>query len=475
MSHHIDLYRSAPHTAYQVDYAALNCGRIVAASKRRIRFKFGYTNLDALSDGKTGQECRGSEHEVSITWSLSSGKQAIAFDQHEVYFDVGGSSQTKISHRWKDHLGHILEVKVHAANMSSKSNPDPDWKQYDLIVDGVSFFRMPKIFQIGVVAREVRQQQDNPKLSSPRFAVTPRSLDSRQGPSPPRTQAGELRNNSSNHMDSILPPEAPKRVEPKPVEVADLLSFDEFDAPAPAVSAPSQAAPAPAFAVPPQATLAPPVAALPQAAPAQNSISNAPAQINNNYAPAQTSTYAPVNYAPSINPCVAPENSFQAQDRGFSNNISPTTSPGAVECVPPDHTASYAHQPNPVTPPVRSSALVPAQPAPAGYGDDGAMKQLVNIDNLFGASTAEAPTTKESMEAKMQEANAHKSLGQLQGSTASHPKKPVMNPFNGAPAYPQQQQQQQQAMYCGSYGAPQQPQYNNFSQQSYGQAGFGYQ
>lgn len=464
MSHHlIDMYRSAPHTAYQVDYAALNCGKIVKQSKRHIRFKFGYTNVDALSDGRTGQECRGSEHEISITWSLSSGKQAIAFDQHEVYFDVGDS--TKISHRWKDQLGHTLEVKAHAANMSTKSNPDPDWKQYDLIVDGVSFFRMPKIFQIGIVPTEVRQQHDNHELASPGLAQQPTNS--------PHTQAGQLRNNSSNYMNSILPLEAPVRIEPKPVEVADLLSFDEFDAPAPAVSAPSQVAPAPAFAEPCQGTPAPVVAAPSHAAPAHNDVSYAPAQINNNCVSTQTSSYAPVNYAPST--LDAPGNSFYAQDQGFSNKISPSSSPNSEGCVLRDHTTSYAPQPNPVTPPGPSTALVPAQPAPASYGGDEAMKHLVNIDDLFGASTAVAPTTKEFMDAKMQEANAHKSLGQLQGSTAGHLKKPVMNTFNGAPAYPQEQPQHQQAMYNGSYGTPQQLQYNNFTQPSYAQAGFGYQ
>lgn len=444
---------------------AVNCGRIVSASKRRIRFKFGYTNLEALSNGKTGQECRGSEHEVIITWSLSSGKQAIAFDQHEVYFDVGDSTQTKISHCWKDQLGHTLEVKVHAANVSTKANPDPDWKQYDILINGVSFFRMPKIFQIGIVAKD--EAAGPPFKLGPKFAQRPASRQS------PTQGSGQFRNNSNN-MNSILPPEEPKKEEPKPIEVADLLSFDEMEAPvaAPAVAAPPQLAQvqannaAPAF-----------VQASAQTAPApafaRAPVAPAPAQYQQNYT-------QPANpYSAPTNPFVTP----QAADQGLANNVpaqttnhaaAPSANPSFAAPAPtmqtynetnytaPTPTSSYAPAPNPVTPPAPSMALVTTDPAPTSYGN------LVNFDDLFGTSTA--PATKESVDSKMQETNVHKSLGQLQGSANMHnneAKKPVMNPFNSAPTH-----QQQAGVYNG-YGN--QPQYSNFSQQPYAQPGYGYQ
>lgn len=504
-----------PHTAYQVDFVAINCGRIVAASKRRIRFKFGYTNTEALRNGETGQECRGSEHEVSITWSLSSGKQAIAFDQHEVFFDVGDSSQTKISHSFKDQMGHNLSVKIHAAPMSSKANPDPDWKQYDLMIDGVSFFKMPKIFQIGIFAKE--NAVDSSRLS-PKFAQYP---SSRASP----MQAGQFRNDDSNsNMGLILPPDEPKIADPEPAAVADLLSFDEFDAPAPApavAAPPTQAAPAQANYAPAQAPVqngyAPAHAPAqanhaPAQAPVQTGYTSAPTQANyapvqapvqTGYAPAQAPVqngYAPAqfqqNYAQG-NPFEPP----QAQDQVNNTNcVSPNTSPGIQgnnhylatsqpfeydnqNAAPPTTpaqsnqvsnlaptTMAFAQQPNPVTPTASSTAIVPVQPAPTSYGVDGAAKKLVDLDDLFGTSTA-APVTMESIDSKMQEANAHKSLGQLQGSTDSNPKRQVMNTFNPAPAY-----QQQQPGMCNGYPAQQQqPQYNNCTYQQYTQPGFGYQ
>ena len=442
-----------PQTTYQVDYVAVNCGKIVAASKRRIRFKFGYTNMDALNSGQSGQDCRGAEHEIVVTWSLSSGKQAIAFDQHEVYFDVGDPSQTKIAHAFKDRDGHMIEVKIHAANMSAKSNPPPDWKQYDILVDGVSFFRMPKIYEIGIAPKE---DPSSFKLQ-PKFAQ----------------YSSSSRRESSPTLGSILPPEEPKQPDPAPPAVADLLSFDDFDAPAVTPqAAPVQAVPQiqqQVYAQPPQN--APTYAQPPQTAPTYDTYVN-PTQ--NQVAP-----------APTYNQYAAPENPFNQQpsQNGYTNNTFPPTGspvatqdPAAYYVAPTPSTNTYSYdlaQPNPVTPQEEpSTALVPAQTAPAARDDNGVVKNLVDLDNLFGTSTAAAPATKHS--------DAHKSLGQLHGSNVRKANQPIMNPFNAAPVY-QQQPQQPQQMYSGYAAAQQpqhqQPQYNNFSQQQkqqYAQPGFGY-
>jgi hypothetical protein len=352
-----------PHTVYQVDYVAVNCGRIVPSSKRRISFKFGYTNVEALSNGKTGQDCRGSEHEVIITWSLSSGKQAIAFDQHEVFFDVCDSSQTKLSHSWKDGRGHSLEVKVHAASMSTKAYPDPDWKQYDIIIDGVRFFHRPKIFEIGVFPKE--DAASCLKLA-PKIGLFPSGASS-------NAQTDRFRNVSKNNMESILPPDEPKKPEPESAEVVDLLSFDDFDDTALAVAAPPmQTAPVQtnyAFAQAPAQT---------NQAPAQNNYAFAQAPAQNIYTPAQQI------YAPSSNLYV----NSQAQDLGGANCISPDTSPGESG----------------------NNYLTPTQ-APSAFYQNAAPCNAT----------------------MQQQANAHKSLVLLQGSSSSYAKKPVMNPFNSAP------------------------------------------
>mmetsp|Transcript_11964 Transcript_11964/g.25834 ORF Transcript_11964/g.25834 Transcript_11964/m.25834 type:complete len:519 (+) Transcript_11964:139-1695(+) len=501
-----DFLRSTkPHTAYQVDYSAVNCGRIVAASKRHIQFKYGYTNMDALSSGKTGQDCRGSEHDISVTWSLSSGKQAISYDHQDVLFDVGDSTQTKLSHTWKDALGHTVEVKIHAVNMSAKSNPDPEWKQYDLIVDGVSFFSMPKIFEIGVFPK------DN-AAATPAFVQGPRKLfGKQQSGAASDAQASSRRKVAIHDMASILPPDEPVKNGPEPVsEVFDLLSFDDFDTPAPVAAAPiAQTAPtqtqyAPVAPAQVQNSYTPAsnqaqesytFAQPPAAAPVQ-----APGQTNNNafaIVPAvqQTNTYAPAQQQQQT---YAPFNSQTTQDRDDANCISPNTSPGgnseniymspaapaqdptslysnnaapSNNAVAPSTSPSYKMQPSPVTPPSNSTALdQPSTVSTTNYGFDGGMKNLVNMDNLFGPTTS-APVTKEAFDVKMEDANGHKSLSQLKGSNTRNANKPIMNTFNSAPV-------QQNGGYNGyaTQQQPQQQQYNNYSyQQSHAQPGFGYQ
>merc|ERR1712087_834984 len=109
--------------------------------------------------------------------------------------------------------------------------------------------------------------------------------------------------------------------------------------------------------------------------------------------------------------------------------------------------------------------IVPAQQAPSNINVDGAMKKLVNMDDLFG--TAPAPVAKESIDVKIQDLNAHQSLGQLKGGNSCNSKSPSMNPFNPAPV----------SEYQGTIGhaAQQQQCDNHCHQQSYSQTGFGYQ
>jgi hypothetical protein len=51
---------------YQIDFSASLSGKLIAFTKRRIRWRFGFSNSDAISNGHTGTECRGEEHEVSM-------------------------------------------------------------------------------------------------------------------------------------------------------------------------------------------------------------------------------------------------------------------------------------------------------------------------------------------------------------------------------------------------------------------------
>lgn len=107
--------------------------------------RFGFPNRQALEAGRTGTDCRGEEHEIVVVWSIASGKRQILMDGKEIHY-----SATRISildHSWSSKGNHVLKVICHAAPPMSVPH---GFRQYDLLIDGQSFFTMPKVFELGI-------------------------------------------------------------------------------------------------------------------------------------------------------------------------------------------------------------------------------------------------------------------------------------------------------------------------------------
>jgi hypothetical protein len=106
-------------------------GKRVAASKRRVKWEFGFFGPDGTE--------RGREHQVVLVWSLTGGKQVILADGHEVHF----SRQTslKIECTWKK-WGHEMKVIAHAA---PPIFPKADFRQFDFWIDGKSWNMLPTL------------------------------------------------------------------------------------------------------------------------------------------------------------------------------------------------------------------------------------------------------------------------------------------------------------------------------------------
>lgn len=143
--------RSFTFPVYQVDFTAVAAGKRVASTKRRIRWRFGFPNLQALEAGRSGTDCRGEEHEVVIVWSVTSGKRQILMDGREVHFS--SNRVGLLDYSWTSKGNHVLKVLCHAAPPMQAT---PGFRQYDLFIDGQSFFTMPKMFELGV-----KSAQDN--------------------------------------------------------------------------------------------------------------------------------------------------------------------------------------------------------------------------------------------------------------------------------------------------------------------------
>lgn len=137
--------REIRSSVYQIDFTAVDAGKRVASSKRRIRWRFGFTNQDALASGETGTACRGEEHDITLIWSLTSGKRLVLADGQEVHYSNSRSQIFDFS--WTMRGNHVLKVVAHS---TTPMNVHPNFRQYDFFVDGMSFFSMPKVYRLGL-------------------------------------------------------------------------------------------------------------------------------------------------------------------------------------------------------------------------------------------------------------------------------------------------------------------------------------
>jgi hypothetical protein len=104
-----------------------------------------------LAAGQTGTDCRGEEHDVTIVWSITSGKRLVLADGQEVHYSNSRNNLFEFS--WTMRGNHVLKVVAHA---SPPLNATPGFRQYDFFVDGQSFFTFPKVFRLGLAPNDPR-------------------------------------------------------------------------------------------------------------------------------------------------------------------------------------------------------------------------------------------------------------------------------------------------------------------------------
>jgi hypothetical protein len=136
------LYHPINNPPYQVNYRAKRSGKHITCTKRRVTFVFGFSSAEAIASGLTEGDCRGEEHEVVLIWSHVSGKRQIFVDGREIHISKAARGNTKFSHAWG--IGnHVLKIEANATPPSDGS------RQFDLFLDGMSFFHFRQIYQLG--------------------------------------------------------------------------------------------------------------------------------------------------------------------------------------------------------------------------------------------------------------------------------------------------------------------------------------
>jgi hypothetical protein len=113
--------------------------------------RFGFANPEALAQGLTGTDCRGEEHDVTLVWSITSGKRLLLADGQEVHYSNSRGNVFDFS--WTMRGNHVLKVVAHA---SPPLSAVPGFRQYDFWVDGQSFFTFPKMFRLGLAPNDPR-------------------------------------------------------------------------------------------------------------------------------------------------------------------------------------------------------------------------------------------------------------------------------------------------------------------------------
>lgn len=240
---------------YQIDYCVKNTSKTFGFSKKRITFKFGIANPPAVANGETGANCRGSEHEVIFTWSLNSGKRQILLDGKDVHYSETGQNGWTADQVFQHHFQIRvagLSGPLRAHLITQPANKDvPHIKPFDLRINGVSYFSMPKIFELGGPQMVVRPVKGKGKTSGGY------SGGSRQGGG--GGGGGGARSTSHETSEAYMSPAEREAIAaaklasmqdlnqnrapaPAAVAVADLISFD---APAPVAAYGQQQPPPP--------------------------------------------------------------------------------------------------------------------------------------------------------------------------------------------------------------------------------------
>ena len=219
---------------YQVDHSVQNAAKTLGFSKKRISFKFGFASPQALQEGKTGAQCRGSEHELIFVWSLKTGKRQLYLDGKDVHFSESGQNGWTTDRMWQ-HAFTMRDVtgnyRVHFVSQPKDPNM-PDIKPFDMRVAGASYFTFNKIYELGTPAMRVRENRRDQTSGGRYGRESPVTPEERQQIA--AAKAASLRDFERRRQAERPPPQQQQQQQPQMQrEEENLLNFDDDPTPAP--------------------------------------------------------------------------------------------------------------------------------------------------------------------------------------------------------------------------------------------------
>jgi hypothetical protein len=417
MGYHQQQQRSFRTPAYQVDFTASASGKTFGATKRRICFKFGFANPVALNDGCVGVQCRGQEHEVLCVWSVTSGKRQIFVDGKEAHTSSSSKAQAKFECNFNFMSEHVMKLTAHAAPPMASNNGFKQ-RQFDLLLDGQSFFEFKRLFELGSSSQTVAPSSRSLALVSPRngngspreynnysFAQDPR--DDEISPSDSRESIRSVNAYQDYHQQPST-----KAVYENTRAPFEQVSLDLLDFSAPAqVAAPVPLSVQVPITTAPQYARAPaPIYTAPQAAPVPTYVAPSPTNYDYQQAQAQAAhhqqqsqTYQQTQYAPAPSqaPTMSAYENFQYQQssydvmKQYQDQQAPMTAPGSMQPMSTeDCTDIVAVSPERAAPTARLT-MAPVNPFLHDEDEEQdldevtkAMKNLCNLDHITDDSKA---------------------------------------------------------------------------------------
>lgn len=391
-------YNMATAPPYQVSFTQSMSGKVFSGSKRRVNFSFGFADPKALESGATGPDARGEEHQVNLIWSVASGKRVVTMDGEEVHFSHGKSMESTFETTWSlGDSGHMVKLVAHSAHALFQP---VGFRPFDLTIDGLSFWNMPRIYELGF--DENSQPSSSPHTRGVKSSVQSPSIKrstehdfARPPPSPGVAYAGE--------------PTPSQRSMNSPTGVADIAALDQHNVtkelkPQVAVDLFDAVAP-------PQVQQQPVMDDFSPAPPAPPSFEMVSHQVMSAYG-APPSGATPSNPHPpqgAIVPVPAHNNVYQQQPHGFVPATPPPTYRQAPVYAPspyqqpeaPGFAATPHFSPQPVTPPPQV-AYQEASPEPPAVDDALAVQFPLTMEKLSledimderNAPTTATPTEK---------------------------------------------------------------------------------
>jgi len=138
---------------YKVDFSTSSVGKYIKQSKKKCSWRWGFAHIPSIESGKTDVECRGKEMELTLIWSVTSGRHEMYLNNKLIHVDP--SHGHLIVEKQFEHTfyvseavlkgNHIIKVAAYALGIGSHSGRN----QFSMSFDGQEYNNFWPMYDLG--------------------------------------------------------------------------------------------------------------------------------------------------------------------------------------------------------------------------------------------------------------------------------------------------------------------------------------